>query len=189
MSKLQSSSICGEIANQTKNNEADNGTKIGNYFRTGLERGGFNELVRILLNRFSKQERALFLDEHKGEQGNGSVLAVGVDTVAAFNFASLALARVLFNRLDSASWLLRKGSVRCFFVSCMLVDFPLKTSGESFPPHDPKILFAVHPPFRVVGVRRYCSRWRMLHKKRHPDAEAPRCRECNCLMKQYGISR
>ena len=39
--KLQSSSICGEIANQTKNNEADNGTKIGNYFRTGLERCGF----------------------------------------------------------------------------------------------------------------------------------------------------
>jgi transposase, mutator family len=32
---------------------------------------GFNELVRILLNRFSKQERALFLDEYKGEQGNG----------------------------------------------------------------------------------------------------------------------
>lgn len=35
--KLQSSYICGEIANQTKNNEADNGTKIANYFRTGLE--------------------------------------------------------------------------------------------------------------------------------------------------------
>ena len=86
----------------------------------------FNKLVRILLNRFSKQERALFLDEHKGEQGNGSVLVVGVDTVAAFNFASFALAWVLFNRLDSASWLLRKGSVRCFFMSCMLVDFPVK---------------------------------------------------------------
>ena len=37
VSKLQSSSICGEIANQTKNNEADHGTKIGNYFQTGLE--------------------------------------------------------------------------------------------------------------------------------------------------------
>ena len=32
---------------------------------------GFNELMRVLLNSFSKQERALFLDEHKGEQGNG----------------------------------------------------------------------------------------------------------------------
>ena len=32
---------------------------------------GFNELIRVLWNRFSKQERALFLDEHKGEQGNG----------------------------------------------------------------------------------------------------------------------
>jgi transposase, mutator family len=74
----------------------------------------FNELVRILLNRFSKQERALFLDEHKGEQGNGSVLVVGVDTVAVFNFASQVLTWGLFNRLDSASWLLRKGSVRCF---------------------------------------------------------------------------
>ena len=32
---------------------------------------GLNELMRVLLNSFSKQERALFLDEHKGEQGNG----------------------------------------------------------------------------------------------------------------------
>ena len=30
MCKLQSSYICGEIANQTKNNEAYNRTKIGN---------------------------------------------------------------------------------------------------------------------------------------------------------------
>ena len=29
--KLQSSYICGEIKNQIKNNEAYNGTKIGNY--------------------------------------------------------------------------------------------------------------------------------------------------------------
>ena len=32
---------------------------------------GFNELMRVLLDRFSKQECALFLEEHKGEQGNG----------------------------------------------------------------------------------------------------------------------
>ena len=32
---------------------------------------GFNELMRVLLDCFSKQERALFLEEHKGEQGNG----------------------------------------------------------------------------------------------------------------------
>ena len=32
---------------------------------------GFNELVRVLLDSFSKQERALFLEEHKGEQANG----------------------------------------------------------------------------------------------------------------------
>ena len=32
---------------------------------------GFNELMRVLLDGFSKQERALFLEEHKGEQGNG----------------------------------------------------------------------------------------------------------------------
>ena len=89
---------------------------------------GFNELMRVLLDSFSKQERALFLDEHKGEQGNGSVLVVGVSTVAAFNFASQVLAWVLFNRLDSTSWLLRKESVRCFFMSCMRVDFPVKTS-------------------------------------------------------------
>ena len=35
--KLQSSYICGEIKNQIKNNEAYNGTKIGNYFGNGLE--------------------------------------------------------------------------------------------------------------------------------------------------------
>ena len=35
--KLQSSYICGEITNQTKNNEAYSGTKIGNYFRNGLK--------------------------------------------------------------------------------------------------------------------------------------------------------
>ena len=32
---------------------------------------GFNELMRVLLDSFSKQERTLFLEEHKGEQGNG----------------------------------------------------------------------------------------------------------------------
>ena len=118
---------------------------------------GFNELVRILLNRFSKKERALFLDEHKGEQGNGSVLVVGVDTVAAFNFTSQVLAWVIFNRLDWASWLLRKGSVRCFFMSCRLVDFPVKTSGRSFPPHDPKMLLRFIRHFESSVVRRYYS--------------------------------
>lgn len=32
---------------------------------------GFKELVRVLLDSFSKQERALFLAEHAGEQANG----------------------------------------------------------------------------------------------------------------------
>ena len=35
--KLQSSYICGDFKNQIKNNEAYNGTKIGNYFRNGLK--------------------------------------------------------------------------------------------------------------------------------------------------------
>ena len=34
--KLQSSYICGDFKNQIKNNEAYNGTKIGNYFGNGL---------------------------------------------------------------------------------------------------------------------------------------------------------
>jgi len=50
------------------------------------------------------------------------VLVVGVATVAVSSFAFLALARVLFNRSYSASWLLKKASVRCFFMSCMLVE-------------------------------------------------------------------
>jgi transposase, mutator family len=147
---------------------------------------GFNELVRILLNRFSKQERALFLDEHKGEQGNGSVLVVGVDTVAAFNFAPPVPAWVIFNRSYSASWLLRKESVRCFFMSCMLMDFPVKTSGGLSPLTILKFFLRFIRHFESSVVRRYYSRWRMLHKKRHPDAEAPRCRECDCLMKRDG---
>ena len=59
-----------------------------------------------------------------------SVLVVGVVTVAVFNFASPVLARVLFNRSYSESWLLRKASVHCFFMSCMRVDFPVKTSPK-----------------------------------------------------------
>ena len=89
---------------------------------------GFNELMRVLLDSFSKQERALFLEEHKGNKAMVSVLVVGVATVAVSSFAFLALARVLFNRSYSASWLLKKASVRCFFMSCMLVDFLVKTS-------------------------------------------------------------
>ena len=69
--KLQSSYICGEIANQTKNNEAYNGTKMEIISEMASSEAGFNELMRVLLDSFSKQERALFLEEHKGEQGNG----------------------------------------------------------------------------------------------------------------------
>ncbi len=68
----------------------------------------------------------------KENRATVSVLVVGVGTVVVFNFASLALARVLFNRSYLASWLLRKASVRCFFMSCMLVDFPVKTSRGGF---------------------------------------------------------
>ena len=32
---------------------------------------GFNELIRVLLDSFSKQEHSLFLAEHTGEQANG----------------------------------------------------------------------------------------------------------------------
>lgn len=49
--------IGGEKANQTKNNEAYNGTKIGNYFRNASSGTGFNELMRVFRDGFSKQER------------------------------------------------------------------------------------------------------------------------------------
>lgn len=49
--------IGGKKANQTKNNEAYNGTKIGNYFRNASSGTGFNELMRVFRNGFSKQER------------------------------------------------------------------------------------------------------------------------------------
>jgi len=57
-----------------------------------------------------------------------SVLVVGVGRVAVSSFAFLALAPGLFNRSYSASWLLRRVSVHCFFMSCMRVDFLVKTS-------------------------------------------------------------
>ena len=75
---------------------------------------GFNELIRVLWNRFSKQDCGLFLDEKKGELGNGSVLVFGVVTVAAFKFSSLALARMLLNRSYSGSRQHNRASVRCF---------------------------------------------------------------------------
>ena len=49
--------IGGKKANQTKNNEVYNGTKIGNYFRNASSGTGFNELMRVFRNGFSKQER------------------------------------------------------------------------------------------------------------------------------------
>lgn len=57
MCKLESSYICGGKANQTKNNEAYNGTKIGNYFRNASSEVGFNELMRVFRDGVSKQER------------------------------------------------------------------------------------------------------------------------------------
>ena len=57
-----------------------------------------------------------------------SVLVVGVGRVAVSSFAFLALARGLFNRSYSASWLLSRVSAHSFFMSCMLVDFLVKTS-------------------------------------------------------------
>ena len=58
----------------------------------------FNELMRVLLDSFSKQERTLFLEDHKGEQGNGFRPRRWRDRVVVFNFASLALAQGLPNR-------------------------------------------------------------------------------------------
>mgnify|MGYP003357840541 FL=1 len=55
--KLESSYICDEKANRTKNNEAYNGTKIGNYFRNASSEAGFNELMRVFRDGVSKQER------------------------------------------------------------------------------------------------------------------------------------
>ena len=89
---------------------------------------GFNELMRVLLDSFSKQERTLFLEEHKGEQGNGFRPRRWRGHGCSFQLRIPALARVLFNRSYSASWLLWKASMRCFFMSCMLVDFLVKTS-------------------------------------------------------------
>ncbi len=70
MCKLQSSYICSELKNQTKNNEAYKRTKIGINFEMASNEAGFNELVRVLLDSFSKQERSLFLAEHTVEQAN-----------------------------------------------------------------------------------------------------------------------
>ena len=94
----------------------------------GSSEAGFNELMCVLLDSFPSRSGLSFSKNIKENRATVSVLVVGVDTVAVFDFASRALARVLFNRSYSASWLLRKASVHCFFMSCMRVDFPVKTS-------------------------------------------------------------
>ena len=63
----------------------------------------FKELMRQLLDRFSKQERARFL----GKENRA--------TVAVFNFASLTRVPVLFGRSYSASWPLRKNERALLF--------------------------------------------------------------------------
>ena len=87
----------------------------------GSSEAGFNELMCVLLDSFPSRSGLSFSKNIKENRATVSVLVVGVDTVAVFDFASRALARVLFNRSYSASWLLRKASVHCFFMSCMRV--------------------------------------------------------------------
>ena len=50
-------SVLWQKADQTKNNETYNGTKIGNYFRNASSEAGFNELMRVFRDGVSKQER------------------------------------------------------------------------------------------------------------------------------------
>ena len=49
----------------------------------------FYELLRVLLESFSKQEYTLFFEKHRGEQTNCSVLSVGEAMVGVSNFSSL----------------------------------------------------------------------------------------------------
>ena len=49
---------------------------------------GFNELMRVLLDSFSKQERALFLEEHKGlmvkctpERGHNALFFIPLEVI------------------------------------------------------------------------------------------------------------
>ena len=58
---------------------------------------GINELIRVLLDTFSKQERALFVEEHEGEQCNGSVLVDGEATAVALNYGFLEHVRAISN--------------------------------------------------------------------------------------------
>ena len=94
---------------------------------------GFNEWVRVLLDRFSKQERALFVDEHKGEQGNGSVLVVGVGTVVG---TKLRIPRTRSGAFQPVilGILAAQESERAllFHELYVLVDCPVKTSRGGF---------------------------------------------------------
>ena len=74
---------------------------------------GFNELVRVLLDSFSKPMV--------------SAPVVGGAMVGVSNFASLVRAPMLFNLSFLVFYPLRRVSARSFFTSCIPVDSPVKT--------------------------------------------------------------
>ena len=88
---------------------------------------GFKELVRVLLDSFSKQERALFLAEHAGEQANGFRPRRWRGHGWSFQLRiprtrSNAFQPMILGILSS-----QESERTQLFTSCIPVDFPVKT--------------------------------------------------------------
>ena len=89
---------------------------------------GFNELMRVLLDSFSKQERALFLEEHKGEQGNGFRPRRWRGHGCSFQLRIPRTRSGAFQPIILGILAAQESERALLFMSCMLVDFLVKTS-------------------------------------------------------------
>ena len=89
---------------------------------------GFNELMPVLLDSFSKQERALFLEEHKGEQGNGFRPRRWRGHGCSFQLRIPRTRSGAFQPIILGILAAQESERALLFMSCMLVDFLVKTS-------------------------------------------------------------
>ena len=127
---------------------------------------GFNELMRVLLDSFSKQERALFREEHKGEQGNGFRPRRWRGHGCSFQLRIPGTRSGAFQPIILGILAAQESERALLFMSCRLVDFPVKTSGGAFPLTILKCFCGSSAISSRRSLERYYSRWQMLHKKK-----------------------
>ena len=106
-------------------------------------------------------------------------------TILNSSFAFPARTPELQPRLYSGSWRIQKQNIRCFFMSCLFDGLPIKGHQVGlFSLRSKDHWFIRH--FESSLMRTILLEMADAAQKRHPDAEAPRCRECDGLMKRDG---